>query len=140
MLIASKSQEEIEKLKNQLRNEFEMKDLGEANKILGMEIKRDRHSKKLYLSQKEYLKRVLNRFYMNEKMKSISTLFAPHFMLSDAMSPKNEAEQEYMSRVPYANAIGSLMYAMVCTRPDISHDVGVVSRYIHNPERIISRL
>ena len=60
MLIASKSQEEIQKLKIQLRKEFEMKDLGEANKILGMEIKRDRHSKKLYLSQKEYLKRVLN--------------------------------------------------------------------------------
>ena len=60
MLIASKSQEEIEKRKNQLRKEFEMKDLGEAKKILGVEIKRDRHSKKLYLSQKEYLKRVLN--------------------------------------------------------------------------------
>ena len=66
MLIASKSQEEIEKLKNQLRNEFEMKDLGEAKKILGMEIKRDRHSKKLYLSQKEYLKRVQKQFGMNK--------------------------------------------------------------------------
>ena len=49
------------------------------------------------------------------------------------MSPNNEAERKYMSRVPYANAIGSLMYAMVCTRPDISHTVGVVSRYMHNP-------
>lgn len=38
-----------------------------------------------------------------------------------------------MSKVPYANAIGSLMYAMVYTRPDISHVVGVVSRYMHNP-------
>ena len=59
MLIASKSQEEIEKLKSQLRKEFEMKDLDKEKKILGMDIKRDRHSKKLYLSQKEYLKRVL---------------------------------------------------------------------------------
>uniref|UniRef100_A0A3Q7IZP5 Reverse transcriptase Ty1/copia-type domain-containing protein n=1 Tax=Solanum lycopersicum TaxID=4081 RepID=A0A3Q7IZP5_SOLLC len=61
-------------------------------------------------------------------MKSVSTPLAPHFKLSDAMSPNNETEQEYMSRVPYTNAIGSLMYAMVCTRPDISHAVGVVSR------------
>ena len=60
MWIASKSQEEIEKLKIQLKKEFEMKYLCEAKKILDMEIKRDRHSKKLYLSQKEYLKRVLN--------------------------------------------------------------------------------
>ena len=38
-----------------------------------------------------------------------------------------------MSRVPYSSTIGSLMYAMVCTRPDIAHAVGVVSRYMNNP-------
>jgi hypothetical protein len=38
-----------------------------------------------------------------------------------------------MSRVPYSSTIGTLMYAMVCTRPDISHTVGVVSRYMNNP-------
>ncbi|XP_075098885.1 secreted RxLR effector protein 161-like [Nicotiana tabacum] len=41
------------------------------------------------------------------------------------MSPKNKVEREYMSRVPYVNAIGILMYAIVCTRPDISHDIKV---------------
>ena len=40
-----------------------------------------------------------------------------------------------MKSVPYAPAIGSLMYAMVATRPDISHVVGVVSRFMHNPDR-----
>ncbi|XP_075102703.1 secreted RxLR effector protein 161-like [Nicotiana tabacum] len=70
---------------------------------------------------------------MNENTKLVSTPLAPHFKLSAVMSPKNEAEQEYMSRVPYANAVGSLMYAMVCTRPDISHAIGVVSRYMHDP-------
>ncbi|XP_075106886.1 uncharacterized protein LOC142179895 [Nicotiana tabacum] len=77
-----------------------------------MEIKRDRHSKKLYLYQKEYLKRVIDRFGMNENTKPVSTPLAPHFKLSTIMPPKNEVEREYMSRVPYANAIGSLMYAM----------------------------
>ena len=38
-----------------------------------------------------------------------------------------------MSKVPYASAIGSLMYAMVCTRPDIAHAVGVVSRFMSRP-------
>ena len=52
MLIASKNLVEIKKLKAQLSKEFEMKDLGDAKKILGMEITTDRHSKKLYLSQK----------------------------------------------------------------------------------------
>jgi hypothetical protein len=44
--------------------------------------------------------------------------------------PKTQEEEEDMSRVPYASAIGSLMYAMVCTRPDIAHAVGVLSRYM----------
>lgn len=39
----------------------------------------------------------------------------------------------HMSKVPYASTVGRLMYAMVCTRPDISHVVGVVSRYMNNP-------
>ena len=60
MLIASKNQAKIEKLKVQLKRKFEMKDLGEAKKILSMEITRDRQSNKLFLSQKEYLKRVLS--------------------------------------------------------------------------------
>jgi hypothetical protein len=49
------------------------------------------------------------------------------------MCPKTQEEIEYMSRVPYSSTVGSLMYAMVCTRPDIAHAVGVVSRYMNNP-------
>ena len=46
---------------------------------------------------------------------------------------KTQEEDEDMSRVPYASAMGSLMYAMVCTRPDIAHAVGVLSRFMSNP-------
>lgn len=60
MLIAFKKQAEIDKLRIQLNQEFEMKDLGEApKKILGMEINRDRGKGKLCLTQKQYLKKVL---------------------------------------------------------------------------------
>ena len=51
------------------------------------------------------------------------------------MSPSNEAERMEMSRVPYASAMGSLMFAMICTRPDIAQAVGAVSRFISNPGR-----
>ena len=40
-----------------------------------------------------------------------------------------------MKKVPYASVIGSLMYAMVCSRPDIAHAVGVVSRFLSNPSK-----
>jgi len=50
--------------------------------------------------------------------------------LSSKQCPKTQEEEEDMSRVPYASAVGSLMYAMVCTRPDIAHAVGVLSRFM----------
>nr|ABA96191.1 retrotransposon protein, putative, Ty1-copia subclass [Oryza sativa Japonica Group] len=44
-----------------------------------------------------------------------------------------DEDVEYMSRVPYSSAVGSLMYAMVCSRPDLSHAMSLVSRYMANP-------
>ena len=58
---------------------------------------------------------------------------ASHFKLSSILCPSSVEEKDYMSHVPYANSVGCLMYAMVCTRPDISHAVGVVSKYMENP-------
>ena len=109
-----------------------MKDLGAAKKILGMKITRNRKNRKLTLSQGEYIEKVLERFNMQDA-KPVSTPLATHFKLSKEMCPKTQEDIEYMSKVPYQSAVGSLMYAMVCTRPDIAHAVGVVSRYMSNP-------
>ncbi|KAG8501913.1 hypothetical protein CXB51_004578 [Gossypium anomalum] len=57
----------------------------------------------------------------------------PHFRLSSALSPQSDDEIKYMSHVPYSSAVGSLMYAMVCSRPDLSYAVSAVSRYMANP-------
>ena len=132
MLIASKSMEEINRLKAQLSRTFEMKDLGAAKHILGMEIHRDRKNGKLWLSQQKYVEKVLEKFGMNN-VKPVNVPLASHFKLSSDLSPRTNEEKKYMSRVPYANAVGNLMYAMVSTRPDISHAVGVVSRFMANP-------
>ncbi|KAH9741104.1 Integrase catalytic domain-containing protein [Citrus sinensis] len=133
MLIASKNRDEIERLKKQLASEFEMKDLGDAKRILGMEIRRDKKNGSVWLTQKSYLKKVLERFGMDDKTKPVCTPLAPHFKLSSSSYPKSQEERDYMARVPYASDVGSLMYAMVCTRPDISQAVSMVSRYMHNP-------
>ena len=110
-----------------------MKDLDKAKKILGMEICRDRARGKVSLSQKQYLKKVLQQFGMTEQKKPISTPLASHFKLSAQLSLSTDTKLEYMLQVSYSNAVGSLMYAMVRIRPDISHAVGLVSKYIHNP-------
>ena len=67
--------------------------------------------------------------------KPVSTPLASHFKLTKEMCPKTQEEIEYMSRVPYSSTVCSLMYAMVCTRPDIAHAMGVVSRYMNNPSK-----
>ncbi|KAE8710199.1 dr1-associated corepressor-like isoform X1 [Hibiscus syriacus] len=102
-------------------------DLGAAKQILGMRIKRDPKSGTLILSQAEYINKVLSRFNMQDA-KPVNTPLGVHFRLSKEQSPKTEEERAHMVKVPYVSAIGSLMYAMVCTGPDIAQAVGVVSR------------
>ncbi|GKA35500.1 hypothetical protein Tco_0721991 [Tanacetum coccineum] len=67
--------------------------------------------------------------------KPISTPFPTDVKLSSKMSPSSEKERMKMSRVPYALVVGILMFVMICTRPDIAHAVGVVSRYMTEPDR-----
>ena len=94
-----------------------------------MRIIRDKANGTLKLSQSEYVKKVFNRFNMNEA-KPVSTPLDSHFKLSEEQSAKTEEERDYMSKVPYASAIGNLKYAMVCTRPDIAHAMGVMSKFM----------
>ena len=65
--------------------------------------------------------------------KPVSTPLAAHFRLSSDLCPTSDDDIEYMSRVLYSSAISSLMYTMVCSRPDLSHALSVVSRYMANP-------
>ncbi|KAH9648835.1 hypothetical protein KPL70_025759 [Citrus sinensis] len=115
-----------------LRGSFDMKDLGEAKKILGVELIRDRRNGTLILSQQNYIRKVLERFEMG-KAKPVQTPLPAHFRLSSQQCPKTDVERSEASSIPYSSAVGCLMYAMVLTRPDLSYAVSVVSRYMTNP-------
>ncbi|KAJ4716959.1 Retrovirus-related Pol polyprotein from transposon TNT 1-94 [Melia azedarach] len=134
MLIVGRNTFGIDWLKKQLSKSFAMKDLGPAKQILGIRIHRDRAAKKLCILQEHYIEKVLERFNMSNA-KVVSTPLATHFRLSTKQSLTTDKEKKDMEKVPYASAVGSLMYAMVCTRPDIAHAVGVVSRFLSNPGR-----
>ena len=115
-----------------------MKDFGPAKKILGIRIERDRASKKLYMSQEQYIEKVLERFNMS-KAKVVSSPLASHFKLNNRHNPSTDKEKEDMIKVLYASVVGSLMYVMVCTRPHIAYAVGVVSRFYRIQEDIIGK-
>ena len=111
-----------------------MKNMGAAKHILGFRIERDRMVGILKLIQSSYLEKILDRFNMTDA-KPMKTYLAAHFKLSKEQSPKDDDELKIMARIPYASAVDSLMYMMVCTRPDIAHAVGPVSKYMANPDK-----
>ncbi|KAM2536707.1 hypothetical protein TB1_022120 [Malus domestica] len=115
-----------------MRKEFGMKDFGEAKKILGMEITRDKQKGFVCFSQKQYLEKLLQKFGVTKDTKLVGTPLSARFKLSSQQCPKTNEEKMKMDGVPYANLVGGLMYAMVCTHLDIAHAIGIGSRFIHN--------
>ena len=109
-----------------------MKDLGEAVYILGIKIYRDRSRRLLGLSQSTYIDKVLKQFNMSGAKKGFLPL-SHGIRLSETQSPSTSDERSRMSRIPYASAIRSIMYAMICTRPDVAFAISLTSRYQANP-------
>ncbi|KAJ7972126.1 Retrovirus-related Pol polyprotein from transposon TNT 1-94 [Quillaja saponaria] len=132
ILLASSDVGLLHETKLMLSKTFDMKDLREASFIIGIEIHRDRSHHLLGLSQRAYIDRVLDRFNMHKcKPGDVPVVKGDRFSLDQC--PVNDFQREFMKNVPYANAVGSLLYAQVCTRPDIAFEVGVLGRYQSNP-------
>ncbi|KAL6318333.1 hypothetical protein AAG906_039425 [Vitis piasezkii] len=139
ILLASSDVNLLNDTKRILSANFNMKDLREASFVLGIEIYRDRSRNLLGLSQRAYINRVLKRFNM-QTCKAGDVLVVKGDKLSNEQCPKNDLEKDAMKTIPYASAVGSLMYAQVCTRPDIAFIVNVLGRYLSNLDMIIGLL
>lgn len=109
-----------------------MQDLGEAKRIIGIDIVRNRQLGILVLSQESYCNKILSRFYMKD-CKIVSVPIGQHLKFSANQSPKTDIERAEMADVPYANVVGSFMYLMVWTRPDLTYDMSLICRYMSNP-------
>ena len=107
-----------------LANTFDMKDLGEASYILGIKLFWDRKRRMMGLSQATYIEKVLSRFSMDNSKKGLLP-FMHGLAFSKDQCPKTQEERDRKAGVPYASAVGSLIYAMLCTRPDICFAVGI---------------
>lgn len=130
--IAASSMDHITKLKDKIRTHVEITDLGELHWLLGIEVTRNRDNHTLSLSQKTYLDSIIRRFNF-EELKPVSNPMEPSTKLHSGQSPTTGAEHAAMHHIPYREAVGSLMYASLGTRPDISYAVTTVSRFSSNP-------
>ncbi|RYC77798.1 hypothetical protein BFJ63_vAg19328, partial [Fusarium oxysporum f. sp. narcissi] len=128
LLIAGPDKEEIRQIKAALSKKFEMTDLGPCQYYLGMSVRRDRRNKAIFLSQRAYVEKVLREFDMWESKPVTTPLSTSKFQ-----PVPDEYKASETTKLWYAKAIGSLMYAMLGTRPDIAFAVSLCSRYLGNP-------
>nr|GEW34632.1 hypothetical protein [Tanacetum cinerariifolium] len=96
-----------------------MKDLGEAAYILGIKIYRDRSKRLIGLCQSAYIDKILKRYSM-ENSKRGSIHMQKKLKLSKSQGASTPAEIKRMQNVSYASAVGSIMYVVRCTRPDVA--------------------
>ena len=131
MLIVGRNAMKIDKSKKKLSKSFAMKDLDPARQFRRMKISRNRQNEKLWLSLEMFIVKVLDKFNIS-KVKEVSTPLVGHLKLGIKQCSKSETDKKDMRKIPYASAVGSLMYSMVCIRSDITHVVGMVSQYLSN--------
>nr|GEU32939.1 hypothetical protein [Tanacetum cinerariifolium] len=110
---------------------FAIKDLGEAAYILGIKIYRDRSRRLIGLCQSAYIEKILKRFYM-ENSKHGSIPMQEKLRLSKSQGASTPAELKRMQNVPYASTVGSIMYAVRCTCPDVAFVQNITSRFQQN--------
>ena len=127
ILLASSDVNLLNDIKRLLSANFDMKDFGEASFVLGIEIYCDRSHNLLVPSQRAYINHVLKRF----NMQMCKAGDVP-IVKGNEQCLKNDLEKDAMKTIPYASVVGSLMYAPVCTRPDIVFIVNVLGRYLSN--------
>jgi hypothetical protein len=133
LLLFAKLTTRLMDIKHALANEFDMKDLGEVHYLLGIQVIRDRAQRKIWLSQERYIRDMLKRFGMNNA-RPVATPMDPNTKLTKDESNAIAIMDDDMRAIPYASAVGSLMHAMVGTRPDLAYAVSIASRYMAKPQ------
>ena len=131
-ILTGVSKKLIEVYKEKINSRYALTDLGPVHWLLGINIVRDRKKRTVTLSQHAYINSILKKFSL-AGAKPYATPIVPGASYSQNDSPTSPAEEVRMKNTPYREAIGSLMYAAVATRPDISYAVSTLSQFLENP-------
>src|SRR6267142_2109264 len=132
-IFTGSSPELLEQFKAQFHARYALTDLGPVSWLLGIKITWDRSTHSISLSQSSYIDNILARFALADA-KAQATPMVPGAIFSHSDSPSSPTNINRMRKVPYREAIGSLMYASIAARPNISFAVSTLSQFLDNPE------
>jgi hypothetical protein len=126
MTIFASNDDVMSEIKEEFKKHFTITDLGELKQVVGFEVTQDKNGQFIKITQKQYIKKILEKFGM-ENSKPCKMPMDPNIRLTK--TPEEESHD-----IPeYGAAIGSLMYASIGTRPDITYAVQSLSQFTNNP-------
>jgi hypothetical protein len=131
-MVTGNSTTHVNTFKVKMNEKYRLTDLGPANWLLGIKINRDQANRTISLSQHAYIEAIITRFNFND-LKPCSTPMDPSAPLLKSQSPSKLEDVIKMRNVPYREAVGSLMYAAMGTRPDIAFATSTVAQFLENP-------
>lgn len=132
LAIAADSKVELNEIKKALSSKFKMTDEEEISFILGIQVRRDRGKRAIYLSNAQYVQKILEDFNMTAATPVHTPMECKTISSADSPEP-GSAEWLRMQNVPYRESVGQLTYLMRTARPDLAFAVSLVNRYLHNP-------
>src|ERR1700678_1296436 len=132
MAVTSKRKADAEKFKAEIKNYWEITDHGPIKWFLGFEIRRDRESRTIAINQCAYIEKMVEKFSLTNARK-VTTPIDPNVQYSVDQCPSSMNQLARMKGVPYGEAIGSVLWPVVVSRPDAAYAVGVLSQFIQNP-------
>ena len=132
MAVTSKRPEDAHRFKDEVRKYWDITDHGPIKWFLGFEIKRDREAKTLSINQRAYIESMTEKFRLTN-MKKVHTPMDPSVTFTTNQCPSTVNQVARMKGIPYAEAIGSVLWPTVVSRPDTAYAVGILSQFIQNP-------
>ena len=131
LLITGNNRDDINAFKAAISATFNMEDLGELHKILGMEITRDRVARTLKISQSQYIKKLLVKFNVQPHKRHAPVPLCKATFNATFQDLKNQ--QPLDPKLPYRSVIGAILYLSVCTRPDLAFAISTLASFNSNP-------
>ena len=132
MVITGNSDQVVTHFKNEIKRVYKITDLGDLHWFLGMEIKRDHATCTISINQSAYIEGMATKFGLTSA-KPVYVPMLPGKVLSRDQSLSTPAEATEMSKIPYGNMIGHMLWPVMISRPDAVFTTGILSQFILNP-------